>query len=62
MSISPYKIGKDLELLCIKMLDILGKMKDRGIISEDEYEEHIKLKVAFLNNCGETIDKGFGQK
>lgn len=62
MSISAYKIEKDLELLCIEMIDILGKMKDRGIISEDQYEEHIKSKVEFLNNYGEVCSKAKGQE
>jgi hypothetical protein len=57
-----YKIEKDLELLCIEMIDILGKMKGRGIISEDQYEEHIKLKAEFLNNYGEIYSKEIGQE
>ncbi|SHI84034.1 hypothetical protein SAMN02745975_00725 [Geosporobacter subterraneus DSM 17957] len=50
MSINTLSIENDLRLLCIQMIDLLTKMKENGIISEDEYQEHIRLKRMFIQD------------
>ncbi len=35
--------------LCAKMIDILGRVKENGNITEHEYAEHIKLKKKILD-------------
>jgi len=44
-----HEIKSGLRELCAKMIYILGKVKDSGIITENEYAEHIILKKTILN-------------
>ena len=41
-------IKNDLIKLCSEVLEILKNARDAGILSEDEYKKHIKLKIEFL--------------
>lgn len=50
MSINMFNVEDDLKLLCIQMIELLTKMKDSGILSEDEYQEHIRLKKMFIDD------------
>ncbi len=43
-------IRLELESLCREFTDILNKMKDQNIISEQEYNEYSSKKIEFLEN------------
>lgn len=42
-------IEGELEKLSIQIITILKKYRDKGLIQEKEYENHIKKKEDFLN-------------
>ncbi len=50
MSIKIFKIEDDLKLLCIQMIELLTKAKDSGLLSEAEYQDHIRLKQRFIED------------
>jgi hypothetical protein len=41
---------KELRELCILIIDKLDEMKARGVITEEEYSMHTKLKKRFLDS------------
>lgn len=45
---TPQEIKSEICELCSKMIDILGKAKDNGRITENEYAEYIRLKKKIL--------------
>ncbi len=42
------QIEVELKVLCIKMIELLTKLKEKGITSEEEFEKHVALKKKFL--------------
>jgi len=44
------QIEVELKVLCIKMIDMLNKLKENGITSEDDYKKHVELKKKFLQD------------
>ncbi|SHH44092.1 hypothetical protein [Tepidibacter thalassicus] len=40
----------ELECLCEKFINILMKLKEKNIISEEEYKEYSSKKIEFLQN------------
>lgn len=44
------QIEVELKVLCIKMIDLLNMMKEKGITSEEEYKKHVELKKKFLQD------------
>ncbi|SHK51024.1 hypothetical protein [Tepidibacter formicigenes] len=40
----------ELKSLCEEFMDILSKMKEKNIISEEEYKEYSSKKIEFLQN------------
>ncbi|WP_156943730.1 hypothetical protein [Alkaliphilus transvaalensis] len=44
------QIEVELKVLCIKMIDMLDKMREQGITSEEEYQRHVELKKKFLQD------------
>ena len=38
-----------LKEVCINMIKLLGELKDLNKISQQEYENHIRMKVEFLS-------------
>ncbi|MFT9495360.1 hypothetical protein [Anaerosolibacter sp.] len=61
MSLYLLEIERDLAALCTEMIGIFVEMKNRGIISEDVYEKHVKLKAEFLNDYRKKYVAGLGQ-
>ncbi len=55
MSMKVFQIEEELKLLCIQMIEVLTKMKDHGILSEDQYQEHTRLKKMFLKDYCKTL-------
>ncbi|MBB6216587.1 hypothetical protein HNQ80_002691 [Anaerosolibacter carboniphilus] len=55
MSDEMLKVEEDLRLLCIQAIEILDKAWERGILSEEEYLEHVKLKRAFLEKTPSEV-------
>lgn len=47
------RIENNLEELSLKLIQILKDHRDRGLISNAEYENHIKVKKGFLNYLNE---------
>lgn len=47
--LSGQKIENDLRELCKVMINELNRLKNNGLITEEEYKKHIKNKVEFLN-------------
>ncbi|WP_099191083.1 hypothetical protein [Tepidibacter mesophilus] len=43
-------IKLELKSLCQEFTDVLNKMKDQNIISEEEYNEYSSKKIEFLEN------------
>jgi len=43
------RVQYDLYELCLDFLVILKKSKEAGIISDFEYESHVKLKKLFIH-------------
>lgn len=43
------KINDNLKQLCIDLLNILEDLRDSGMITEEEYIMHSKVKIDFLN-------------
>lgn len=50
MNISSDSIEKQLEMLCVDFLKQLEDLKQKGIISQEEYIKHAKLKRKFLED------------
>lgn len=44
------KCEDNLKELCNNMIYALNKLRDKGLINEEEYERHVYLKKQFLNN------------
>jgi len=42
------ELRSELSELCVKMIEILGKLKENGTISQHEYAEHTRLKKKIL--------------
>ncbi|WP_156936339.1 hypothetical protein [Clostridiisalibacter paucivorans] len=40
----------DLKVLCIEIIKCLDKLKSQGIITEEDYIKHTKLKKKFLDD------------
>ena len=34
--------------LCVRMLELLDRARERGVITEEEYEDAIRLKVEWI--------------
>ena len=45
---------KNLKELCIDVIDLLCRLKEEGVIGEEEYQKHICKKKEFLNNTLQT--------
>ncbi|HZJ57802.1 MAG TPA: SHOCT domain-containing protein [Clostridia bacterium] len=43
-----YQIEEKLKGLCVKFINVLKDAYDSGILTEDEYLEHVKTKEEFL--------------
>jgi hypothetical protein len=41
---------EDLRELCIKTIELLDDLKEKGEISEEEYQKHTYIKKKFLND------------
>ncbi|MBM7615189.1 hypothetical protein [Alkaliphilus hydrothermalis] len=44
------QIEVELKLLCVKMIDLLNELKEKGITSEDDYKKYVELKQKFLQD------------
>jgi hypothetical protein len=40
----------DLREMCIKTIELLDDLKEKGKISEEEYQKHVSLKKKFLKD------------
>ncbi len=47
-------LESDLKDLSMKMIKLLGLCKDKGMINEQEYQQHIRLKTDFLQNLNDN--------
>ncbi|MFT9493803.1 hypothetical protein [Anaerosolibacter sp.] len=43
------RLEDELILLCIQVIDMLDRLKAAGILSEEEYQKHMREKQAFLD-------------
>ncbi len=48
MSVNKEELEINIKVLCDQFIDILDELKDDGIITREEYEEHAYLKRKFL--------------
>ncbi|WP_183108752.1 hypothetical protein [Thermohalobacter berrensis] len=44
------ELESELKELCLKMINIFSHYKEKGIIDQDEYEKHTRLKKDFIKN------------
>lgn len=40
----------DLRELSLKMIEILDNLREKGMLSEEEYQKHVSLKKKFLDD------------
>lgn len=52
-------IEKELETLSLSMLEILKETKDKGLIGEEEYKKHIKVKQGYIDFLRKKRNKLF---
>ena len=52
-------IENELRNLCVMMIKQFEKLKERGLISSEEYETHTKTKKHFLENFNKNDSKGW---
>lgn len=50
MSKDINKVEDDIRNLCIEMICLLDKLKQKGLIDDEEYQRHIREKKKFLNS------------
>jgi hypothetical protein len=36
---------------CVKIIDLLNTLRENGSITQEEFDEHIKIKQHFINEC-----------
>ncbi|MCF6461511.1 hypothetical protein, partial [Clostridium sp. Cult3] len=51
------RVNKDLYELCSRFLQLLELSKEKGIISDSEYELHVKLKQLFIHQEKNKLSK-----
>lgn len=44
------KVKEDLRKLCVIMIDMLNKLKEESLLSEEDYKKHTDLKKKFLRD------------
>lgn len=44
------EMGNTLRYMCAKMIELLGNIRDEGIITEDEYVRQTALKKRFIED------------
>ncbi|WZL72678.1 hypothetical protein QBE52_16675 [Clostridiaceae bacterium 35-E11] len=50
MSHETEKVKEDLKKLCVAMIEMLDKLKEESLLSEEEYKEHTHFKKKFLQD------------
>jgi hypothetical protein len=43
------RVRDDLYEMCLCLLQLLDNLKEKGMISDSEYEMHVKLKKLFIH-------------
>ncbi len=43
------RVHDDLYEMCFRVLQLLDVLKEKGLISDSEYEMHVKLKKLFIH-------------